>query len=203
MDWATLFSTFGLLFVAEFGDKTQLAIISQTCKFRRPLPIFLGGSLALVAVTALGVIFGRLLNSLIPVLLIRRVAAGLFILMGLLILREWRRQRGASPASEPDAAECTPEEGRRINWRAFATTLVPIFVAELGDKSQLATLSLASEASSPWPVAIGASSALVLVTALGVLFGHGLSRLIPERILRLLAALAFIALGVVMGAGLI
>ena len=54
MEWGILFSTFGLTFVAELGDKTQLAVVAQTCKYRRPWAVFLGASLALTAVTLLG-----------------------------------------------------------------------------------------------------------------------------------------------------
>ena len=47
MNWSALLSAFGLVFIAELGDKTQLAVMTQTCKFRRPWPVFFGGSLAL------------------------------------------------------------------------------------------------------------------------------------------------------------
>ena len=58
MNWSSLLSAFGLIFVAELGDKTQLAVMTQTCKFRRPWPVFFGASLALTAVTALGAVGG-------------------------------------------------------------------------------------------------------------------------------------------------
>jgi len=201
MDWTTLFSTFGLLFVAELGDKTQLAVISQTCKFRRPWPVFLGGALALAGVTALGVAFGRLLNALVPAIWMQRIAAAAFVIMGLLILYEFYRSLGQPQDAACEVVACTPEESRRLNWRAFSTTLGLLFVAELGDKTQLAALSIAGKASSPWPVFIGAALALIVVTALGVAFGQGLCRLIPERILKLISALAFIVLGVLMWFG--
>ncbi len=54
MNWNLLLSTFGLVFLAELGDKTQLMVVTQVCKYRRPWPVFAGASLALVAVTALG-----------------------------------------------------------------------------------------------------------------------------------------------------
>ena len=57
--------TFGLIFVAELGDKTQLAVVTQTCKYRRPWPVFAGASLALALVTLLGALGGQLLARLI------------------------------------------------------------------------------------------------------------------------------------------
>jgi putative Ca2+/H+ antiporter (TMEM165/GDT1 family) len=80
-----LLSTFALLFVAELGDKTQLAVISMTAKHKMPLMVFLGASLALVTVTALGVLGGELLTRIIPEAVLHKIAAGLFVLMGILM----------------------------------------------------------------------------------------------------------------------
>jgi putative Ca2+/H+ antiporter (TMEM165/GDT1 family) len=78
-------STFALLFVAELGDKTQLAVISITAKHRMPLAVFAGAALALAAVTGLGVLGGDLLTRFIPEAILRKVAAVLFMVMGLLM----------------------------------------------------------------------------------------------------------------------
>lgn len=78
-------STFALLFVAELGDKTQLAVISMTAKHKMPLWVFLGASLALIAVTAIGVLGGQLLMRVIPETLLHKIAAVLFVGMGVLM----------------------------------------------------------------------------------------------------------------------
>lgn len=80
-----LLSTFALLFVAELGDKTQLAVISMTAKHKAPLWIFAGATLALAAVTAIGVLGGELLTRLVPEMVLRKVAAVLFVVMGVLM----------------------------------------------------------------------------------------------------------------------
>ncbi|MFZ5916034.1 MAG: TMEM165/GDT1 family protein [Chloroflexota bacterium] len=80
-----LFSAFALLFVAELGDKTQLAVISMTAKHQMPLWIFIGAVLALAAVTLLGVLGGQLLTRFIPELVLRKTAAVLFVGMGFLM----------------------------------------------------------------------------------------------------------------------
>jgi len=80
-----LLSTFALLFVAELGDKTQLAVISMTAKHKAPLWIFAGATLALAAVTGIGVLGGELLTRFIPETVMRKVAAALFVAMGLLM----------------------------------------------------------------------------------------------------------------------
>lgn len=80
-----MLSTFALLFVAELGDKTQLAVISMTAKHKMPLWIFIGATLALASVTAIGVLGGGLLTRYIPEMVLRKVAAALFVVMGLLM----------------------------------------------------------------------------------------------------------------------
>jgi Ca2+/H+ antiporter, TMEM165/GDT1 family len=86
MDWKTFFTTFGLLFLAEMGDKTQLAVISMTSSTKKYWEVFLGGAAALVTVTALGVLFGEVLVRFIPVNIIHIASGILFILIGTLIL---------------------------------------------------------------------------------------------------------------------
>jgi putative Ca2+/H+ antiporter (TMEM165/GDT1 family) len=80
-----LLSTFALLFVAELGDKTQLAVIGLTAKHKTPLMIFVGATLALATVTLLGVLGGELLTRFIPEALLHKIAAVLFVGMGVLM----------------------------------------------------------------------------------------------------------------------
>jgi putative Ca2+/H+ antiporter (TMEM165/GDT1 family) len=87
-------------------------------------------------------------------------------------------------------------------WKALAATFGLLFVAELGDKTQLAVLSLATK-STPWLVFTGGGLALTAVTALAVVGGEGLCRLIPKRVLLGVSAAAFVVMGALMGAGLL
>lgn len=85
MDWRMLITTFVVLFIAELGDKTQLAVITLTCKHQKPLPILLGATMALTSVTLLGVLGGQGLLRLLPVEMLHKLAAGSFIALGLLM----------------------------------------------------------------------------------------------------------------------
>ena len=85
MNWKLLLSTFTLLFLAELGDKTQLAVIGMSCKHRQPLPILIGASAALTLVTLIGVLLGEGLTRLVPADLLRRGAAAAFVLVGVLV----------------------------------------------------------------------------------------------------------------------
>jgi putative Ca2+/H+ antiporter (TMEM165/GDT1 family) len=203
MDWNALLSTFGLVFIAELGDKTQLAVVTQTCKYRRPLPVFVGASLALTGVTALGVIGGQALGYLIPAAVIRKIAALAFVVMGGLIWREVHRITEES-AAEAELCGCdsSEDEGRGVwHWPAFSATLSLLFVAELGDKTQLAVLGLTTKQATPWNVFVGGALALTCVTALGVLGGQQLCKLLPERLLLKISAGAFVIMGILMGLG--
>ena len=86
MDWKPLVSTFTLLLLAELGDKTQLAVISQTVKFNSPGLVFLGAVLALTLVTGLAVLLGHVSAAWLPRDLIRWIAGGAFITMGVLMI---------------------------------------------------------------------------------------------------------------------
>ncbi|MBC7224315.1 MAG: TMEM165/GDT1 family protein [Anaerolineae bacterium] len=85
MDWKVLWSTLGLLFLAELGDKTQLAVISMVCKTEKPVPVFLGAVAALALVTLIGVVAGGALTQVIPPHVLQRIAAVLFVVMGVLM----------------------------------------------------------------------------------------------------------------------
>ncbi len=86
MDWKIFGTAFVTLFLAELGDKTQLAIITMTANTDSKLAVFLGASLALVFVSLLAVLFGGLLSQYIPVEWLQRIVAVAFIVIGVLML---------------------------------------------------------------------------------------------------------------------
>lgn len=88
MDWKIVLTTFTTLFLAELGDKTQLAAITMTANTKQPLSVFVGGTLALAAVTGLGVLFGSSLLAVVPELVIKKIAAAAFVIIGVLMLFE-------------------------------------------------------------------------------------------------------------------
>ena len=207
MNWEALLSAFGLVFVAEFGDKTQLAVVTQTCKHGRPWAVFAGASGALIAVTALGAIGGQVLARLVPEALLRMAAALAFIVMGAFVAWEASKARrthsSGAPYENPGGDPTVCESSSGWDWRTFSSTFGLLFVAELGDKTQLAVLSLSGKEAAVWPVFAGGALALTLVTALGTAGGQALSELIPQRVLRWVSAVAFIAMGAMMAAGLL
>jgi Ca2+/H+ antiporter, TMEM165/GDT1 family len=86
MDLRVLLTTFGIIFLAEMGDKTQLAAMTMAAQTKKPWAVFVGASLALAAVSALGVLVGSVIGDYVPLEWVKRGAAVAFILIGVLML---------------------------------------------------------------------------------------------------------------------
>ncbi|MDQ2935972.1 MAG: TMEM165/GDT1 family protein [Acidobacteriota bacterium] len=86
MDWRVFLTTFGVIFLAEMGDKTQLAAMTMAAQSKKPWAVFIGAALALTAVSAIGVVVGSLAGDYLPLIWVKRVAALSFIVIGVLIL---------------------------------------------------------------------------------------------------------------------
>ena len=86
MDLRVLLTTFGIIFLAEMGDKTQLAAMTMSAQTKKPWAVFIGASLALAAVSALGIVVGALLGDYLPLIWVKRVSAIAFIVIGGLML---------------------------------------------------------------------------------------------------------------------
>jgi Ca2+/H+ antiporter, TMEM165/GDT1 family len=86
MDLRVFLTTFGVIFLAEMGDKTQLAAMTMTAQTKRPWAVFIGAALALASVSALGVLVGSIIGDYVPLIWVKRVAACAFIVIGILML---------------------------------------------------------------------------------------------------------------------
>jgi len=86
MDWRVLLTTFGVIFLAEIGDKTQLAAMTMAAESKKPWAVFVGAALALATVSAVGVLVGSVIGNYVPLIWLKRVAALAFIVIGILIL---------------------------------------------------------------------------------------------------------------------
>jgi len=86
MDLRVLLTTFGIIFLAEMGDKTQLAAMTMAADTKKPWAVFIGASLALTAVSLIGVLVGGVIGQYVPLEWVKRIAASLFIVIGVLML---------------------------------------------------------------------------------------------------------------------
>jgi putative Ca2+/H+ antiporter (TMEM165/GDT1 family) len=88
-----------------------------------------------------------------------------------------------------------PKGENGMDWKLAALAFGTLFLAELGDKTQLAVFTLAAQNRNPWPVFIGASAALVVVTLLGAFLGGFITKYVPASTLQLVAGLLFVVIG--------
>jgi putative Ca2+/H+ antiporter (TMEM165/GDT1 family) len=176
--WAAI-TTFGVIFLAELGDKSQLVCMTLAARHRR-WPVLIGAMAAFVVLNSLAVVFGVGLAQWIPEPVLAGVVAVLFAVFGVLALR----------AEEAD--EDAPPRSWSHNGIVVATFSM-IFLAEMGDKTQLAVAGLAVTLP---PVAVwtGATLALVLTSALGVWVGCRLLQVMPLHRLHQLSGVLFLVL---------
>ncbi|OQX83082.1 MAG: hypothetical protein B6D63_06775 [Candidatus Latescibacteria bacterium 4484_7] len=84
--WKTFFTTFSVMFLAELGDKTQLAVISLSSKYRSPVLIFIAASLAMITATAIGTALGTAIHSFVGAKMLKYISGGIFIAFGLVVI---------------------------------------------------------------------------------------------------------------------
>jgi Ca2+/H+ antiporter, TMEM165/GDT1 family len=190
---ATVVTAFATIFVAELPDKTMLATIVLSARFKRPLPVWVGAAAALTLQMVIAVVAGRLL-SLLPDRLVSVAVAVLFGVGALILWRTSERADDEAAAADAAAREAAAAMLRPTAWwRVSATVFGIVFLAEWGDLTQLATASLASRGEAP-SVFVGAATAMITVAAIGVIAGRALLRVLPERVLRKVAAGVFATL---------
>lgn len=85
-----------------------------------------------------------------------------------------------------------------MDWKLLVTTFATVFLAELGDKTQLATIGFAASGKSPWVVFLGAAFALVVTSLLGVIVGTGLQRVLPIKIIHIFSGVIFVGIGLLL-----
>ena len=191
MDLAALVLTFGAIFVVELPDKTFLATLVLATKYR-PLLVWIGVGLAFTVQTAIAVGLGQA-ATLLPQGLVRGAAAVLFVVGAIVLFREGRRHSGQARASgEPTEADDESAYAAGVSaadgWRAVLASFVVLFAAEWGDLSQLLTLSLVARYEAPLSVFVGALAALLTVSALAVIVGRSLLRVVALHVLHYVGA---------------
>ena len=173
-------TSFFLIFLAEFGDKSQLVCMTLAAK-HRPWPVLLGAITAFAVLNLLAVLFGAVVAAWIPEFWLTLIVAGLFGFFGVQSLLF------------DDSDKEDEDTGLRSSHGLFITALLMIFVAEFGDKTQLAVAGLASTFHS-LPVWLGSTLALLATTVLGVLAGHRLLKHLPLKLIHKMSGLLFLAL---------
>ena len=175
----TLLISAGAVAFAELGDKTQLLAIVLAARFRRPIPIILG----ILAATLVNHTLAALLGSFAGDFLSEDVLRGVLV-VSFLAMAVW--------ALLPDKLDTAPKMFNRFG--AFGATLVSFFLIEMGDKTQLATMALAARFHSVVLVTVGTTLGMMIADVPAVYLGDIAAHRLPLRLMRIVAALIFLAL---------
>lgn len=181
MNLAALATAFGLIFLAELPDKTAYTVLLLAAR-NRPLPVLLGAWCAFLLQGFVALLLGSLLARLPPGA-VRWTAAAVFFGFGLLLL--FGREDGKEEAAAPES-----------HRKAFGAAFVLVFLAEMGDATQLGTAALVARMDAKWSVFAGATLALWTVSALAVTVGRTVGARLPKRVLRRIAGALFVLFAV-------
>jgi putative Ca2+/H+ antiporter (TMEM165/GDT1 family) len=179
----------GIVALAEMGDKTQLLAFILAARFKRPLPIILGITLATIVNHSLAGALGGLAMAALGPEALRWILGLSFIAMAV-----W--------ALIPDKID--DEETRSaLRYGVFGTTFLTFFLAEMGDKTQVATVALAAHYGAPLMVVMGTTLGMLIADIPAVFLGDRFAAKLPVKLIHTLAAAAFALLGVLtlLGAG--
>ena len=184
---AFLIST-GIVGLAEIGDKTQLLAFLLAAKFRKPLPIVLAILVATIANHAFAAAVGAWITSMLGPDVLRWVLGVSFLAM-------------AAWTLIPDKLD--EEDTKLAKYGVFLTTLIAFFMAEMGDKTQVATVALAARYHDIVSVVLGTTFGMMLANVPAVYLGDKIANRVSLRLVHGIAALVFAALGVatLLGAG--
>lgn len=176
------FVSTGIVALAEMGDKTQLLALVLAARFRKPWPIVFGIFVATIANHAMAGALGAWVTTVLSAHTLRWILGVSFIAMAVWML---------IPDKLDDEDTKTPPR-----FGVFVTTVVVFFLAEMGDKTQIATVMLAARFDAYAQVVAGTTLGMMLANAPVVWLGEKVTRLVPLRVVHIVSALFFLALGV-------
>jgi putative Ca2+/H+ antiporter (TMEM165/GDT1 family) len=180
MSLSLILWAFSLLFLAEMGDKTQLAVMTLASRYAA-WPVAAGAFTAFFVLNALAVLVGDALSRYLPESAVLLAAGLLFLFFAYRTARDAEDDDGDGPADSRSA---------------FLASFSMVFVAELGDKTQLALIALAASTGDPWSVFVGGTLALWSVSLVGVFAGRVLLARLPRHWVHYGAAVLFAGCGV-------
>lgn len=172
---STIISTFILIFLAEFGDKTQLLTLMLIAHFRKPWPVFSGVLLGIIVSQGSAASLGDYIHGVVSEEWMKYIVSTIFFFTGCWILWSLKHKE-------------EEETNVRVYRSAFLTCFLTFSLAELGDKTQIATAALAASTGEMWKVTIGAVLAMVAMNGLMIIFGQTIMRKVPLKWIRIFAA---------------
>ncbi len=183
----TLFTSIGMIFLTELGDKTMLTALCLSAQYRSPYHVLLATILALTTTTIIAVVIGVILAAALPVDIIVYISGALFIGLGIYTL--------VSNTSDESESCDNPE----TMFGMFSL----ILLSELGDKSQITTIALTVQSVFPIMVLLGVIFGFLIVNGITVFLGNRLATQIPIKTVKKIAGIIFIVFGVLIIFGIL
>ena len=182
MELHSILVSTGIVTLAEMGDKTQLLAFLLAAKYKKPVPIILGILFATILNHGLAGLLGLWITQILSPEILRWVLGLSFIAMALWTL-------------VPDKIE-DEEASFGVKSGVFITTLVTFFLAEMGDKTQVATIAMAAHYPSPIMVVIGTTLGMMIADVPAVFLGNSFAKKLPLKLIHAIAAGIFFVMGV-------
>lgn len=207
MDWIIVFITYGILFLGELGDKTQLIVFNLTLEYEKSYKVGIGATLGFAIIVSLGVIIGMFIGQIVDLSIITLFSGILFLVMGLLELPKIkklyheRQNKTIGNTTIEDDSEKTSSKKKitskltKLKSNPYLSGCLFIFIMELGDKTQILTVTLTSVYSSPIEVWIGSFLALITLAWMGVFLGALIAKKVPKLYISIISTTIFISIG--------
>ncbi|NMA58069.1 TMEM165/GDT1 family protein [Clostridium cochlearium] len=175
-----LIRAFLLIFVAEMGDKTQIIAMTFATQYKIK-EVLMGVFLGVFLNHGLAIILGSYISKIVPMDYIQIIAGFMFVVFGILSLRD----------------EETEDENHKRNFGPIFTVALAFFVGELGDKTQLTAMTLATEGNYPFFILIGTTLGMIGTSAIGIFIGGKIGEKIPDVLIKFVSSLVFIFFGTI------
>ncbi|MCF6465821.1 TMEM165/GDT1 family protein [Clostridium sp. Cult2] len=173
-----LIRAFLLIFIAEMGDKTQIIAMTFATQYKVK-EVLTGVFIGVFLNHGLAIVLGRYLSRLVPMGSIQLIAGIMFVIFGMLALRE----------------EELEEKGNKRNSSAIITVALAFFIGELGDKTQLTAMTLSAEGNHPFFILLGTTLGMLGTSGLGIFVGSKIGERMPDTSIKIISSIVFIFFG--------
>ncbi|MFX1364123.1 MAG: TMEM165/GDT1 family protein [Promethearchaeota archaeon] len=208
MEFLIIFITYGLLFLGELGDKTQLIVFNLALEYKKFYKVGIGVTLGFAVLVTIGVFFGVVITQFVPIFIISIISGIVFITIGILEATNIKKLYLERNSKDPNIANSEnnqdsiedkkeiPSILSKFKNNPYIAGFIYIFLMELGDKTQILTITLASQYGLPLEVWLGSFFALISVAWIGILFGAFISQKVSKFYLKLISTSIFIFVGI-------
>ncbi|MFW9896688.1 MAG: TMEM165/GDT1 family protein [Candidatus Thorarchaeota archaeon] len=206
MEWIIIFITYGILFLGELGDKTQLIVFNLTLESEKSYKVGIGATLGFALIVSIGVMFGAIITQYVDLSIITLISGILFIIIGILELPKIKKlyyeRKSKTKGNSNQIINSSNKNSKKIisklskiKKNGCLAGFLFIFIMELGDKTQILTITLTSVYSSPVEVWIGSFLALITLAWMGVFLGSIIAKRIPKFYLAVISTIIFFSIG--------